>query len=280
MKSIDEMIEKNKRKYDKTYEELIEINESIDKDYKSLINVGNEIPSELNDNEKTQLDNITENMQLKVKFFQNKLDEINKYVLATKEETEYFIKSYENAKGNVMLKRNTLQQNLIDQDSILNEGINTNVNLVNDLKRLVKEMKKYYEGDTNNESIKEMVKGIVDEKVKNLEESLLNKECSHKNDYCRIEDDNKLNAGQLEKINILALNLEKQLSDNIREIDYKLVELEKNLDRVKDKLTMTHEKIENLKLEFTNDMDNYKFNITRKMNDIEKTIEENAIEKF
>lgn len=272
----------NKILYQQLYEKLQELGINSESDFKNIVEVSNQVPNELTDQDKKQLTKLLSNIELRLRTYENELDKIENRVLNFEKNSELFLKSFQTAKGAVLLTKNSLIQSTTDQLNMLKDGYATIKDALINLSQLLGQLESL---TGTNEHENERIKKIVKENIKEEKEAILkyvNDNLPKITDVDLINVNNKV-GGAHEKIDShekAISNIKTQLETGLSDIKYQIRNLETLIESINDKSYQHKTNIESIDERLNEELGQLKFELGSRFKHIDKTLADNLIKRY
>lgn len=276
MNGINELLEKNKYEYQRAYEKSCELNKSTQDDFNNLLNITNQIPSTLSDSDKNELAKILGTIEVRVRHYENEIDNIEAQTNLIERTTNAFINSLGHVKGGALSQKNNLMQSSIEQINVLREGLGLNKEIIIRLEKLLSDLKNIQNlGSGNQEQFRNEIRSVIREELESIKGSVtncqkhseMNEHVTSINSKCR---DSEMKIEKLEAF--------------IRET---LENLESRVEAITESVQEAHEKVayglkqnKNYGVDFIGELNDIKIEVASKLRQIEGGLNNSHIKRY
>lgn len=172
---ITSYINEAKSTYELLWQKMFELNNMSEADFNNLRLINSELPPVLKENQKIELERLLTNIEIKIKNYSNMLYDIKKEYEDFIVRTSTYLKDLDSnpqVKGNMILSRNSLEQNLSEFYNYLKDGYNQIEQLINGLKNVFNIVKSHIEekedSSIDENKLSNLIKSILEEKMEQL----------------------------------------------------------------------------------------------------------------
>ena len=278
---LTEYINNCKSKYENLWDKLYTINQNSEADYNNFILLKNSLPQNLNEADKFEIRRLLDNVDIKLKQYNNEIFVFQKQFDEFSVDTQTYIKNLDNnpnVKGNLILSKNTLIQNFNEYYQYLKDGQNQVLYVLENLKSMFSFFKQLVYDDLPIEShnIKNLINEILEEKLKEI---LPKKNVFVETDTTNIEEIIEIKR-KLDKVN----EMNKQIEHDNRELNAtlktRLHDIQNKLNELTESNTCNKDQIRSHINKVNDDIAILKNQIHNRVKSIENNINNNVIKRF
>lgn len=271
-----------KAKYELLWSKMYDLNANTENDFNNLSMLKNNLPKEIKEEHKLELVRLLENIEIKIKSYNQNLYEIKKDYDDFVINTSTYLKSLDSnpeIKGNMILQRNSLEQCLQEYYSYLKEGYNQIQTILNSLLSLFELIKEHIIADNNKSLNPEMIKDLIVEIVNQKIENVIPPK--------KFIDDNTSLQTQ---ITIISQKIN-DIEDKFKNVYNKANEIQKNTDQIFSNINIKLKQLEEMgscnkdviskqSMSIADDLNNIRNQINTRIKTIENTLNNSIIKKF
>jgi ElaB/YqjD/DUF883 family membrane-anchored ribosome-binding protein len=280
---INDFINNNKNLYNQLKAKITEMGESSQNDFQNIVSLNAQISSagDLSENDKMQLSKILDSINLRVKLYQSEMDRIVGEINSFESNTNNFLSSIINVRGETLLQKNKLTQETIDHKAILIESIEQLKELVMNLKELLKQLKDVSGfNHKKKEKLRKLVSETVKQEISQINFPQNNSGLNHEDIQDALENYINPYVGKFQKNEETCAEIAQRLDRITSDFNSKINNLFNVLQNFKRDYTFGNETSNRLTSRFNEEINELRDDMNKQFSHYRKAIENNTVKRY